>query len=433
MSRFDDEISGHGVHAALSKLRSMAEAYGLEAETPDARTEFERIERAAQFAQDRLAESDPLLTPLALLNEIKSSADAASNSLAAHKSSGDVGQRNQAQNQVDAFVRLASQLAVPVSLQDLDSLRDHVILVRRSAGQHVANLDRDVEGLRGRISEVDQARVDALGRLAELREEAKQDKGRLDSAISEFQSQFSQAQESRRSEFAQDQKSRSAAHQTAVQAAEARFEELRQAVSSEADTTLEGIRSQAEEERSQQSEVAGHHIEAISALEEQAAQIVGAIARTGMAGGYQLEADSQRKSATTWRWVVVGSLVAVAAAAAFALLAARQPGSGGLDLGVFFARSGLGLPMLLLAAYAMRQADKHERSERRLRKIQLELASLGAYLELMPEEKRQAIQADLVSRFFSPIQSDDTEPAESSIQMAAAQQALDLLKDVIGR
>ncbi|NQV07178.1 hypothetical protein HQ535_11545 [bacterium] len=421
------------MHASLTNLRSTAESQGLEAETPEARTEYDRIERAAQFAQDRLAETDPFLAPPGILNDLQSNADAAFNSLTAYKSSGDVGQRNQAQSHVDTVVRLASQLAVPVSIQDLDGFRDHISSVRRSAGQHLANMERDAEGFRERIAETDQARVESQNRLAELSAEIKQDKGRLDAAISEFQSQFSQAQESRRTEFTDDQKVVNAAHQAKLQAIETEFEELRATVSTEANTALETARVQADAERSEQNEESASHIQALSGLEEQAVQIVGAIARTGMAGGYQQEADSQQKSARKWRWVVVGSLVAVAVAAAYALLAARQPGAGGLDLGVFFARLGLGLPMVLLAGYAMRQADKHERSERRLRKIQLELASLGAYLELMPEAQRLAIQGDLVSRFFSPLSTEETESDHASIQVAAGEQALGILKDILKR
>ncbi len=395
--------------------------------------EFDRLERVVRFVESRLAESDPFLAARGVLDEVQKNADGTLGALTAYQNTGDPSHLSQAQRHGDALVRIASQLAVPLSLQDLDGLREHVSSFRRSAGKHLANLERDAEELRGHIAQTDQARGESLARLGELREEIKQDKGRLDAAISEFQSQFSKAQEARRTEFAQEQKAREATYQGTLQKAQGELAEVKLTFGSDAAEAVEAFHSQGAAARLEEAQIAKSHLDALSDLEDQAAQIVGAIARTGMAGGYQQEADSQQKSARIWRWVVVGSLVGLAIAAGYALLAARQPGGGGLDLGVFLARLGLGIPMAVMAGYGMRQADRHERTERRLRKIQLELASLTSYLELMPEEQRQAIQHELVSRFFSQDQSDGADTTESSIQLAATKQALELLKDLIKR
>ena len=64
---------------------------------------------------------------------------------------------------------------------------------------------------------------------------------------------------------------------------------------------------------------------------------------------------------------------------------------------------------LLLAApayYAAQQSREHRGLERRYRSMELELASMNPYLELLPEELQQAVKTELASRYFGGLDGD---------------------------
>ena len=58
------------------------------------------------------------------------------------------------------------------------------------------------------------------------------------------------------------------------------------------------------------------------------------------------------------------------------------------------------LTLGVLAAYAGREAGTHRRREQFARKVQLELASIDAYLASLPKTEQDAIKAALADRLF---------------------------------
>ena len=52
------------------------------------------------------------------------------------------------------------------------------------------------------------------------------------------------------------------------------------------------------------------------------------------------------------------------------------------------------------AAYAANESSKHRERERLNRKVHLELASIDAYLVLLPEDQRNNIKGNLAEKFF---------------------------------
>ena len=52
------------------------------------------------------------------------------------------------------------------------------------------------------------------------------------------------------------------------------------------------------------------------------------------------------------------------------------------------------------AIYASRESTKHRNLETQNRNLELELASIGPFIELLPKEKQETIKEELVKKYF---------------------------------
>ncbi len=58
------------------------------------------------------------------------------------------------------------------------------------------------------------------------------------------------------------------------------------------------------------------------------------------------------------------------------------------------------LPLLLLVAYGISQADRYQTVERRTKKLALELEAIGPYLASLPQEKQDEFRLKIGERSF---------------------------------
>lgn len=70
------------------------------------------------------------------------------------------------------------------------------------------------------------------------------------------------------------------------------------------------------------------------------------------------------------------------------------------DWRVFAFRLGTVIVLAVPAVYAANESSKHRERERLNRKVHLELASIDAYLVLLPEDQRNRIKGNLAEKFF---------------------------------
>ena len=61
------------------------------------------------------------------------------------------------------------------------------------------------------------------------------------------------------------------------------------------------------------------------------------------------------------------------------------------------------MPFAAFAAYAGHESSKHREQSRVYRQVELQLASLDAYLVTLPEQKQDEIREHLADRFFGDL------------------------------
>lgn len=141
----------------------------------------------------------------------------------------------------------------------------------------------------------------------------------------------------------------------------------------------------------------------IAQLEDQraqAARIVQVVGNIGVTGNYQQIANAESTQANFWRWVTVAIFgVGIAVAGATFIKFWGQP---------FTAENAWAVVIRLLYAititapawYTARESARHRTNSDRARQTELELASIGPFIELMPEDKKVEIRQQLTPFYF---------------------------------
>ena len=236
-------------------------------------------------------------------------------------------------------------------------------------------------------------------RVNELSSGVEQQVARLETALQEQGGRFDEAQESRRAEFSQLLKDQENA----------------------ASSALAEITDQAKQGAEEFAKAAEQRIANLDASQAQAEEMLGAIARSGMAVGYQKYADAETKTADKYRSYTIWGAMAVVGMLVWAVLHAVTGGQSTQEL---LAKSGVSVALFGLAGYTARQSEHHRMRAQGARSTQLALASLGPYLAEVDQERREHVIEAFTYVFFSPPESGKS--AEPGPGQAAA--ILDFLK-----
>jgi hypothetical protein len=247
------------------------------------------------------------------------------------------------------------------------------------------------------VAAVDTAAKELSKKIGELSEQVAAERQRLSSLVSDFQAQFSTAQEARNTEY------------TAAQATrQDRFAEL-VAVSTDAlakqDLAFTKDRERLTQEHAaalvdfqkQYADKAANILSDIQKHRTDVEKLVGVIGNLGVTSGYLKTANEAKVTVRVWQGIAVLAMIVLIAVAYFTFLPSVQ---GTFTWEGFAGRVFFTLTIGVLAAYAASQADKYISVERRNRTLALELEALGPYLAPLPEERQQEFRLTLGDRTF---------------------------------
>jgi hypothetical protein len=153
-------------------------------------------------------------------------------------------------------------------------------------------------------------------------------------------------------------------------------------------------------------------------------KLTGVIGNLGVTSGYLTAAKSAGRQKWFWQVTTLVSLGAMIVIAVYAFLpelkgsvdvSTAHPGTDNTHLPFswagFAARVVITLTVGVLAAYARSQADKNSESERRNKKLALELEAIGPYLAPLPIERQNDFRIAVGDRSFGR---DDVVPVSKS-------------------
>jgi hypothetical protein len=261
--------------------------------------------------------------------------------------------------------KLTAQTAAEAAQKFARSSRARLAALTRQVNERKAELtalgqtlEEEKEGLGQLVAE---RRADSEALVAATRAQLEELEQRIESATTEQAEVFRSAQEERAGQFSETVAEFEKQLGTAVEDAEKRVGEL---------------------------------IEEIARKDQDATNLLAALGIKGTAGRWAQEAQKERTTANRWRWVTVAVVIA---AAAVALLAAR---ADSVDDPEFVSKILISVALGGLATYAAKQSGRHRNREERARRLELELAAFGPFIEPLPTELQHEQRSKMVDRTF---------------------------------
>lgn len=381
MSDRHDAVADHVAHQRLAQTEERLRALNTN-DVPTAEEHTQRLREVVRYVRAKATDVDPHLVSPAMLDRVVPQLDQVHARLDQFEADRNPAWLEQAATSCDALLDAVAPLPVPAPDKDLKAaqaaakeLRSHFTDIVSELRSGQKTLDDEAAELSTRLGEVqtsaDAQLVAVKTEVEALRTSIQEQSSRLDAALTAFQaSSATQVQE---------------VLATAKSAGDTALEEFER--STTAGTKLFTERAEASVTR-------------LEELRDEAAQLVGVVAGTATAGGYMKVADEEHRAANSWRMVAVGSVIAVVGIGIWTLAAIG--GAPDVGWGPVAAKLLISGPFGVLAAYAGRQSAGHRNTERHARHVQLQLAALGPYVELLSEEEAAKVRAELASHVFGP-------------------------------
>ena len=153
-------------------------------------------------------------------------------------------------------------------------------------------------------------------------------------------------------------------------------------------------------------------IEELERKLKESKKLVNVIGNVGATGNYQKIADYHKGQANIWRWIALGFMVVLIGLLIFTIYHIT---GGDFNWKVAIVRIVAFSALLYPATYAAKESGKHRRLENINRKLELDIASISPFIEILSDEKKQEIKEKMVEKFFGNNNSFDIDKGLSSI------------------
>lgn len=395
-----ESLKSHAAYEVLERVIEAADhALALEDLTDEQVHSLERTSAVACAARARLASTNAYLVPSAALPSILDAATRWANNLATF-----VNTRNsehlQAMDQAsDEVLRILPRLQSIDSTRQIEALTD-------SATQYRRSIDTLARSAKGRLGSI-QAEITALKeRLNEISTSMAEERSRLASVTTDFVKQFSDAQDQRTRTFTQHAEERDKAvkgkiadHDKTLNDQVIAFQNELRGMSEQRTELLNALKVEFEEG-------AEEIVAEVRSKRDEVKLLVGAIGDDGVRSGYVTTANTFKKATYLWQAVTVLAFALLIGLGWNQIAAFSQASPSSINWQLLVAKIFVALGMGAFAAYAATQAERAASSERRNRKLALELAAMGPFLTLLPKEEQDKFKVSVGDRYFGHVEAD---------------------------
>jgi hypothetical protein len=282
-------------------------------------------------------------------------------------------------------------------------------------------------------AEAQAARTEASNnKLAELAGEIASERQRLSQVVSDFQSQFSTAQEARNREHAEAQAGRQEKFAALIADTSQKITEQNAEYARQREIAFKQYEESLAKLNKDYGDAAQVILKDIEDHKSSVEKLVGVIGNLGVTSGHLRTANYARGATWFWHVVTVAALIALILFGYYVLLPTIN---GSVTWESLASRVLLTLTFGVLAAYSARQADKYLDIERRNRKLALELEALGPYLAPLPREKQDEFRLKVGELSFGReergLGRGDKSPATVIDLLAQSPELLRLLQTIV--
>lgn len=389
MAVFEDQFKDHPVHDVLSQVQAalrQKSKYKLDDVALDT---LDRLNQGAAFVEQRLTNATPVLNSAGRLNGIQKALQATLNEINQYHSNGNSAHLTNAANQIDAAL---SSAAVIISISDPAPQvpASEATSFKKLAEEAISQINKHASDAHGRKQEFENSVAALKADLKEVMNKLQALSNSADSKLEELESQFEADRTAQSSAFTSAQAEAKKKLAIALDEASLKTEKI---------------------------------VEELEAKKKEAERIVNLVGNIGLTGNFKGAGDTEKSEADYLRKVALACFSGSAIVVGLVLFFSN---SGHFDFLQSLYRLMAALVLLIPGTYAAKESARHRILEARHRRSELELASVGAYLEDLPPEQRHKLKAELTERFFGK----DADDAALSKDVAPAN-LVDLLKAAI--
>jgi cell division septum initiation protein DivIVA len=316
-----------------------------------------------------LMESTPAtLVSVHALNQLNKHLQAALNELNAYVSNKNTAHISNALTQFEQNVLPWLWGFVPITrAADNEALPAIIEGLSQSASETIKQLVQERDKLVSHIQETDATAAELKSRLDAMSESAARERAEASAAVAKLEQAF-----------AAKETERAAAFDAAINKIKADYSTLEKTTKNESALLISGLEEQ----------------------KNNAAKIVQVVGNIGVTGNYQGIAKAEAKQANFWRWATVlffagGVTLAGATFYRFWGEPITPESIWAIAVRLLYA-----IAITAPAWYTARESARHRTNSDRARQTELELASLGPFIELLPPEKKISIREEMTKHYF---------------------------------
>lgn len=393
MSRWEDQFNKHAIHKTIADAELLINTEQSDL-TAEAALELRRAQKVFNTYKSILAALDAELVPFNILDALNSQIRNANvwNNLKAYSGNGNSGNLQAANEHLTPTI---SNLAQLLSLAEKSKSDEPLRPLEKCLDGFVSAVDANKETLKSQIAGYKAELTKQQQDLQKLSASIDQKKKETDQLISDWQKQFSDAQNKRGEEFSSDQKSRVTEFNqwrkdTDKEITDS-FDALLKDTSTEIETAKSGFQTKMSEHLTDAEQ---KHKSILELYQLTAADSVGA--------GYTKNADNERDQADFWRWATVAfvALTAIWTGASYFLGPLSGDDSGTVLLGKVIKAFSVTGVLLFGAVYSAKQSNAHRANERRHRRFALEVKAIDPFIASLDEGDQKALKRELSERLF---------------------------------
>lgn len=369
----EDPAKTHPVHASLQQLDELSKSSQLTDLNPEIddqrRRSLDRIFFVVGEARKRLSKLKGVRANLNTLTSIQNSAQAIRQELEAYISNKNLAHIDGAMNQADQGLDIyLSQLPVSSLASEAETALDSF---RKSSRSAVGELKANEGILKQQISKLEQTIVEQDERIRQAQSEVETSKQELANKLA---------------------------------TADANFDSLKTGFESQFATLIDAQKRSLETDLEKSANIVQYNLDELEKKKKEAAAIVQSVGDILTTGTYKATAENEAKLANRYRAVTIslfslGIFIVVSNFIMHALAAWRGQSFEETPW-LIVSRFATAVAVALPALYTARESARHRTNADRARQRELELTTLGPFIELLPNDKKADIRDRLTDRYF---------------------------------
>lgn len=362
------------------------------------------FESAVQYLKDRLNITIPILINDAEFNNLDSELTSGLQQLNNYLGNKNIGHLNNSKSNLLSSITRARNLPLPFSKNNFNfskSIANFETILKNklsNISSEKESLENEINELKNRVSKNDQESE----RIKKVLEQKEIEIGNINSR---FETDFENIKSSATQAFEQEKKSFRSEFDQVKESLHEEVDKLKQSINSDTETLIDDLTNKLEE----------------------AKKIMGVISDVTVTGDYQNVATGHKRTADIFRLVAIALMLILS----FLLISTIwKINSGNYDWTISIVRILAAAALSYPATYAARESSKHRNLEVINRKAALELAAIGPFIELMPEDKKEAIKEKLVGKYFGNTTS-ETKPGDEEITISGLGKIIDYIVPLV--